>query len=96
MPIAQVTNLVRSIEDMKKAGYFVVGLDAEGTESLPTFSMAKDPIYIIVGSEGEGLSRLVREKCDVILSIPMNSEVESLNASVATAIVLNWVATQRA
>lgn len=96
MPIAQVTNLVRSIEDMKKAGYFVVGLDAEGTESLPTFSMANDPIYIIVGSEGEGLSRLVREKCDVILSIPMNSEVESLNASVATAIVLNWVATQRA
>ena len=96
MPIAQVTNLVRSIEEMKKAGYFVVGLDAEGNESLPDFSLAQENIYVIVGSEGEGLSRLVREKCDLILSIPMSSEVESLNASVATAIVLNWVATQRA
>ncbi len=96
MPIAQVTNLVRSIEDMKKAGYFVVGLDAEGNETLPQFSLANENIYVIVGSEGDGLSRLVKEKCDLILSIPMSSDVESLNASVATAIVLNWVATQRA
>ena len=96
MPISQVTNLVRSIEDAKKAGLFVVGLDAEGTESLPKFSMAKDSIYVIVGSEGKGLSRLVREKCDVILSIPMNSEMESLNASVATAIVMHWIAAERA
>jgi 23S rRNA (guanosine2251-2'-O)-methyltransferase len=96
MPIAQVTNLVRSIEDMKKAGYFVVGLDAQGNETLPKFSLANENIYVIVGSEGDGLSRLVREKCDLILSIPMSSDVESLNASVATAIVLNWVATQRA
>lgn len=96
MPIAQVTNLVRSIEEMKKAGYFVVGLDSQGNESLPNFSLARENIYVIVGSEGSGLSRLVREKCDLILSIPMTSDVESLNASVATAIVLNWVATQRA
>ena len=96
MPISQVTNLVRSIEDAKKAGLFVVGLDADGQESLPQFSLAKDSIYVIVGSEGKGLSRLVREKCDVILSIPMNSEMESLNASVATAIVMHWIAAERA
>ena len=96
LPISQVTNMVRSIEDAKKAGYFVVGLEAEGQESLPGFSLANESIYVIVGSEGKGLSRLVREKCDLILSIPMDSDMESLNASVATAIVMYWVAEKRA
>ena len=95
LPISQVTNMVRSIEDAKKAGYVVVGLDAEGQESLPGFSLAQESIYVIVGSEGKGLSRLVREKCDLILSIPMDSDMESLNASVATAIVMYWVAEKR-
>ena len=95
LPISQDTNMVRSIEDAKKAGYFVVGLDAEGQESLPGFSLAQESIYVIVGSEGKGLSRLVREKCDLILSIPMDSDMESLNASVATAIVMYWVAEKR-
>ena len=57
LPICQVTNLVRSIEDAKKEGYFVVGLDAEGQENLPAFSLAKESVYLIVGSEGKGLSR---------------------------------------
>jgi len=96
LPIAQVTNLVRSIDEAKKAGFFVVGLDAEGNESLPGFSLAQESVYLIVGSEGKGLSRLVREKCDLILSIPMQTSVESLNASVATAIVLYWIAEKRA
>ena len=96
LPISQVTNLVRSIQDAKKSGFFVVGLDAEGDESLPTFSLAREPLYVIVGSEGKGLSRLVRENCDVILSIPMQSDVESLNASVATAIVMHHVWAERA
>jgi 23S rRNA (guanosine2251-2'-O)-methyltransferase len=96
MPISQVTNLVRSIEDAKKAGYFVVGLAADGEEELPNFSLAEESVYVIVGSEGKGLSRLAREKCDLVLSIPMNSEVESLNASVATAIVMHWIAAKRA
>jgi len=96
LPISQVTNLVRSLEDAKKAGYFVVGLDAEGDESLPKFSLTQESVYLIVGSEGKGLSRLVREKCDLILSIPMHSSVESLNASVASAIVLQHVAAARA
>lgn len=96
MPIAQVTNLVRSIEDAKKAGFFVVGLAADGDEDLPKFSLAQESIYLIVGSEGKGLSRLAREKCDLILSIPMNSAVESLNASVATAIAMHAIAAERA
>lgn len=96
LPISQVTNLVRSLEDAKKAGYFVVGLDAEGDESLPKFSLANESVYLIVGSEGKGLSRLVRETCDLILSIPMHSSVESLNASVATAIVLQQISATRA
>ena len=95
MPIAQVTNLVRSIEDAKKAGCFVIGLDAEGDAELSKMNLAKESIYIIVGSEGKGLSRLVREKCDLVVSIAMQSNVESLNASVATAITMHWVATER-
>ena len=95
MPIAQVTNLVRSIEDAKKAGCFVIGLDAEGDAELSKMNLAKESIYIIVGSEGKGLSRLVREKCDLVVSIAMQSTVESLNASVATAITMHWVATER-
>ena len=96
LPISQVTNLVRSIDEAKKAGFFVVGLDAQGDESLPGFSLALESVYLIVGSEGKGLSRLVHEKCDLILSIPMQSSVESLNASVATAIVLQDIAARRA
>ena len=95
MPIAQVTNLVRSIEDAKKAGCFVIGLDAEGDAELSKMNLASESIYIIVGSEGKGLSRLVHEKCDLVVSIAMQSNVESLNASVATAITMHWVATER-
>jgi len=95
LPISQVTNMVRSIEDAKKAGFFVVGLDADGDESLPNFSLATESVYLIVGSEGKGISRLAREKCDLVLSIPMESSVESLNASVATAVVMYWIAQAR-
>ena len=95
MPISQVTNLVRSIEDAKKAGCFVVGLDAQGDVELAKMNLASESIYIIVGSEGKGLSRLVREKCDLVVSIPMQSSVESLNASVATAIVMYQVSAER-
>ena len=95
MPISQVTNLVRTIQDVKKAGCFVIGLDAQGDQPLSQMSLATESIFIIVGSEGKGLSRLVRENCDLVISIPMQSQVESLNASVATAIVMHWVATER-
>jgi len=88
MPVAQVTNLNRAIEEVQAQGYFVVGLDGEATELVSNMKVATEPIMIIVGSEGKGLSRLTSEKCDLIVKIPMRSTTESLNASVATSIAL--------
>lgn len=95
VPVARATNLVRALEDLRKAGLFVVGLDADGDTELDALPFATDPLVIVVGSEGKGLSRLVREKCDAIASIPIASAVESLNAGVATGIALYEVARQR-
>lgn len=88
LPIAQITNLARSIEDAKTYGCFVVGLDGDADTTVDAMEIADQPLYVIVGSEGKGLSRLVREKCDLLISIPMSSAVESLNASVAMSIAL--------
>ena len=88
MPIAQVTNLNRTIEEVQEKGYFVVGLDGEGKELVGNMKVSTEPIMIIVGSEGKGLSRLVSEKCDLVVKIPMREVTESLNASVATSIAL--------
>jgi 23S rRNA (guanosine2251-2'-O)-methyltransferase len=95
LQIAQVTNLARTIEAAKKAGCFVVGLDGEADETLSQMKVAQESIMIVVGSEGKGLSRLVREKCDLVVAIPMRANTESLNASVATSIALFWVDEQR-
>jgi len=92
VPVARVTNLVRALSDAKKAGLFVVGLDADGDVSLDELTMGNDPLVIVVGSEGRGLSRLVGETCDLTLSIPMVGDTESLNASVAAAVTLAEVA----
>ena len=88
LPIAQVTNLVRSIQDAKEYGCFIVGLDGDADTTIGAMELADQPLYLIVGSEGRGLSRLVREKCDLLISIPMSNTVESLNASVAMSIAL--------
>jgi len=95
LPVAQVTNMARTIEDAKKIGCFVIGLDGESDQSLSGMKVARENVMIVVGSEGKGLSRLVREKCDLVVSIPMRASTESLNASVATSIALFWVDEQR-
>jgi 23S rRNA (guanosine2251-2'-O)-methyltransferase len=95
LPVAQVTNMARTIEDAKKLGCFVVGLDGESDQTLSGMKVAKENVMVVVGSEGKGLSRLVREKCDLVVSIPMRATTESLNASVATSIALFWVDEQR-
>ena len=95
LPVAQVTNMARTIEDAKKIGCFVIGLDGESDQSLSGMKVAKENVMVVVGSEGNGLSRLVREKCDLVVSIPMRASTESLNASVATSIALFWVDEQR-
>jgi 23S rRNA (guanosine2251-2'-O)-methyltransferase len=95
LPVAQVTNMARTIDDAKKIGCFVIGLDGESDQSLSGMKVAKENVMIVVGSEGKGLYRLVREKCDLVVSIPMRATTESLNASVATSIALFWVDEQR-
>lgn len=87
LPIARVTNLVRSIEELKRAGYWIVGLDASGLEEYDRFRVDA-PLGVVVGAEGKGLGRLVRESCDLLVRLPMLGQVESLNAGVAGSIVL--------
>ncbi|MDO5672884.1 MAG: 23S rRNA (guanosine(2251)-2'-O)-methyltransferase RlmB [Actinomycetaceae bacterium] len=95
IPIAQVTNLVSELKWLKAQGCFVVGLDAGGTTPLRGLHLADVPLVVVVGAEGQGLSRLVRDTCDEIVSIPIAPEVESLNASVATAVTLYEIAQLR-
>ncbi len=95
LPVARAVNLTRTLKDWQSKGVTVIGLDAEGDVGLDDFAAATGPVVVVVGSEGKGLSRLVRESCDSILSIPMAGPVESLNASVATGVVLAEIARLR-
>jgi 23S rRNA (guanosine2251-2'-O)-methyltransferase len=95
IPIAQVTNLTRSLKQCQESGFVVAGLDADGSTSLYDLEAAVGPLVVVVGSEGRGLSRLVGSTCDLRISIPMLSTVESLNASVAAAVTLAEVARRR-
>ncbi len=94
LPVAQAPNLTRTLKDWAETGAQLVGLDADGDVTLDAYD-GTGPTVIVVGSEGKGLSRLVRETCDSILSIPMAGDVESLNASVAAGVVLAEFARQR-
>jgi 23S rRNA (guanosine2251-2'-O)-methyltransferase len=96
LPVAQAVNLTRAIESYKKAGFFVAGLDAEGTTGLREMSIADGPMVLVVGSEGRGLSRVVANACDMLVSIPMVSGNESLNAGIAASIALYEIAGVRA
>jgi 23S rRNA (guanosine2251-2'-O)-methyltransferase len=93
--VARVANLNRGLEELQRAGCFIVGLDMQADTELPGFALATEPLVIVVGSEAKGLSRLVREHCDQIVSIPMQSATESLNAGVAAAVALYEVARSR-
>jgi 23S rRNA (guanosine2251-2'-O)-methyltransferase len=95
LPVARATNLTRTLREYATAGFMVAGLDAEGSVSLDDFELATDPLVLVIGSEGKGLSRLVKQTCDVTVSIPMAGPVESLNASVAAGVVLAEIARQR-
>jgi 23S rRNA (guanosine2251-2'-O)-methyltransferase len=96
VPVALAPNLTRALEEYRKAGFFILGLDMDGEVELPDLQLATEPLVIVVGSEGKGLSRLVSETCDQIVSIPMSSAVESLNAGIATGVTLYEIARQRA
>lgn len=95
IPVARTTNVNRALESLKAAGCFVVGLDAGGDVQLPGLDLATGPIVLVAGAEGKGLSRLVRENCDAVASIPMIGGTESLNASVAMGVALYEVSRLR-
>ena len=100
IPVAQTVNLVRQIKAYQDAGCMVVGLAADGDITLRELvapdGLAEGPLVVVVGSEGEGLSRLVEETCDQLVSIPMANSLESLNAGVAASVTLYAVAEARA
>ena len=94
IPVARATNLTRALKDWADSGLRVIGLDAGGDTALDDLD-GTDPLVLVVGSEGKGLSRLVRQNCDEVVSIPMAGHTESLNASVAAGVVLAEIARQR-
>jgi 23S rRNA (guanosine2251-2'-O)-methyltransferase len=94
VPVARCTNLARALAAYKKAGLFVVGLDAGADVTIDEVD-AELPLVLVIGAEGAGLSRLVREGCDVVAGIPIGGQSESLNASVAAGIGLYALARQR-
>jgi len=96
LPVARVVNLTRTLEAYKQRGLFVAGLDAEGTVDVHEMSIADGPMVLVVGSEGRGLSRIVASACDMLVSIPMASGMESLNAGIAASVALYEIATVRA
>ncbi|GAA1316701.1 23S rRNA (guanosine(2251)-2'-O)-methyltransferase RlmB [Leucobacter albus] len=96
IPVARASNLTQTIKELKKQGLFVVGLDGDGDVSLPGLDLAGRPLVIVVGSEGKGLSRLVTETCDAIVSIPISAATESLNAGIAASVALYEVSKLRA
>lgn len=96
IPVALAANLTSMLKEFKKQGVFVLGLDGGGDVSLPALELADRPVVIVVGSEGKGLSRLVTETCDQIVSIPISAATESLNAGIAASVALYQVSTVRA
>ncbi|UXA17603.1 23S rRNA (guanosine(2251)-2'-O)-methyltransferase RlmB [Mycobacterium sp. SMC-4] len=94
VPVARATNLNRTLKQCADAGLQLVGLDADGDTVLDDLD-GTGPMVVVVGSEGKGLSRLVRQNCDAVVSIPMAGPTESLNASVAAGVVLAEIARQR-
>lgn len=96
VPVAMAANLTQTLKTLKERGVFVLGLDGDGDVSLPGLSWAERPIVVVVGSEGKGLSRLVSETCDAIVSIPIESSTESLNAGIAASVTLYEISKLRA
>jgi 23S rRNA (guanosine2251-2'-O)-methyltransferase len=93
VPVARVANLVQAIEELKKNGCWVYGAEAGGSAMYDT--ALTGPIVLVVGGEGKGISRIVRENCDGMISIPMVGQIKSLNASVAASVALYEILRQR-
>lgn len=95
IPVARATNLTRTLKAYANAGLFLVGLAGDSETDIAEIAEASGPLVLVVGSEGAGLSRLVRETCDTVVAIPMSGAVESLNAGVAAGIALYEISRRR-
>ncbi len=94
IPTVRVTNLVRAIDQMKERGLWIIGVDPEGKQPWTGYDY-RGPVALVLGGEHRGLRRLVRERCDILVRLPMLGKIESLNISVAAAVVLYEVVRQR-
>lgn len=94
IPVARVTNLAQTVDDLKKRGVWIAGTDAKGSADYRQMD-AKLPLAVIIGSEGKGMSRLLKDKCDFLYHMPMVGKVTSLNASVAAALLMYEVLRNR-
>lgn len=92
-PVAKVTNISQTIEELKKQGLWFVCADMGG-ETMYNLNL-KGPIGLVIGNEGNGVSRLVKDKCDFVASIPMKGDIDSLNASVAAGVLAYEIVRQR-
>ncbi|MNN50214.1 putative TrmH family tRNA/rRNA methyltransferase [compost metagenome] len=96
VPVARVTNLAQTIEQLKQSGVWVVGTDVEAKEEIyQGGNIFTGPVAIVIGNENKGMGRLIRETCDVLLKLPMNGRLNSLNASVAAGVVMYEVLRRR-
>lgn len=96
VPVARVTNLVQTMEQLKKAGVWLVGTDVAATEEIyGGGNIFTGPVAVVIGNENKGMGRLVRETCDVLLKLPMSGQLNSLNASVAAGVVMYEVLRRR-
>jgi len=95
LPVSMASNLTATIKSFKDQGVFVIGLDGGGDTMLPGLELADRPLLIVVGNEGKGLSKLVTDNCDAIVSIPISASTESLNAGIAASVALYEVARLR-
>ncbi|WP_100400581.1 23S rRNA (guanosine(2251)-2'-O)-methyltransferase RlmB [Bacillus sp. FJAT-44742] len=94
VPVVRVTNLARTMDELKEKGLWLAGTDAKGKQDFREWD-GNMPVGLVIGSEGKGMSRLVKEKCDFLLSIPMTGHVTSLNASVAASLLMFEVLRKR-
>lgn len=94
IPVVRVTNMARTIDELKERGVWIAGTDARGAEDYRRFD-ASLPLGLVIGSEGKGMGRLVREKCDFLIKLPMAGRVTSLNASVAASLLMYEVYRKR-
>jgi 23S rRNA (guanosine2251-2'-O)-methyltransferase len=94
LPLAKVTNIAQTLDELKSAGVWIVGADTHGDRLFSEVDYG-GPVAVVVGSEGKGMRRLVKEKCDFLVRIPLYGRIESLNASVAGALILYEVARAR-